>query len=411
MKAVKDFRYFKILGEYSTSGTRSITIENADYYKLEMVGAGGGGAHAGYNKYWRAGTGGSGAGFIGEIYLTAGTYIITVGAGGSEDYYYQGNSSRATNGGSTILSINDTPLITCGGGTGGSVIAATITIGTGGTLLVDSSVITRNVDLNKNGNNGNSSNHYGSYIATNGGLSVYDGTVAGYGAGGGTTTASEASPDAVSGYFKLYKEVESTDDYDYILEVYEVIKETIRNYYKYQYSSWTQPVLSDNGTIGGDSFSVSTTSVYTAGNDIYKGFDNNTDTYYAGAYDAKPIITMYNPLPLKITNIQVTNRISGTDSVEIRDYKINVSNDNINYTTILTGTNTDSSYGGVWNINLSSNTNAYKYYQIEVLSIGSVNYCEFAEIKITATQRVTGEGSSADYDFYKDVEVYKAVKF
>ena len=397
MKAVKVYKYYKILGEYSTSGTRSITIENPGYYNLEIVGAGGGGAHNAYNKYWRAGTGGSGAGFIGDIYLTSGLYAVTVGAGGYEKYDYPShNYSQSTNGGDSLFSkinsytrnyykyqysswtrpdlssngvlggnsfavaivgssyngdayqsfdgststsfrpyagnglifynpiplnitnlacdvaysnegisvgtlyasndntnwdlisnnigggqtwsnsitmtgyykyfklMSDTVLggrgsvaellitatqrdsipgtasdydyyedditsktdyIIAGGGTGGDVAASTITIGTGGILSVDSSVITRNVKLNKNGNNGNSSNHYGSYLATNGGLSVYDNTLTGYGAGGSTVTALEASPNAISGYFKLYREVESTDDYDYILEVYEMSME------------------------------------------------------------------------------------------------------------------------------------------------------------------------------------------
>ena len=174
-------------------------------------------------------------------------------------------------------------------------------------------------------------------------------------------------------------------------------------YYKKIETPFNQPVLTSDGTLGGSSFAVSTTGgVYSSGHELYRGFDNNTATSYIATAGAKPIITMYNPIPLNITKFQVTNRTEGTANVEIKQYKINVSNDGLTYTNIYSGTNSISAMGGIWNIDLSANNGYFKYYQIEVLSIGSVNYCEFAEIQITATEQTWQQCTKQEYDLLPD---------
>lgn len=155
--------------EYTTPGTYTINVPVAGYYTVWLVGGGGLGV-SNLNMYAVAANagGGSGAGFIGELYLTAGDHTITVGG---------------ANGNTTIDGI------TAGAGANASFTnLVNATSGIGGTLSVTGTV--RNVTLQSNGNSGSSG--IGAHVA--GGSSVYNG----WGAGG----ASNGYP--ATGYFRLY---------------------------------------------------------------------------------------------------------------------------------------------------------------------------------------------------------------
>ena len=189
-----------------------------------------------------------------------------------------------------------------------------------------------------------------------------------------------------------------------------LVKEIERKYYKYQYSSWTQPILSSNGEMGSDSFACagdgSASDIYAA----WKVFNGNTtfanNNCYVSNNASNGFIEWYNPVPLKITNLQIMNY---SVNEVIKDYTVQGSNDNINWIDITTGTNTNKSQQGVWDINISNNQTAYNYYRIFVTSAYS-NDWQICLITITATTRTIVEGTASDYDFYEDVDVYKAVK-
>ena len=76
--------------------------------RLLLVGGGGAGGH-------ECSAGGGGGGMIdtNDVELAAGTYTVTVGAGG------QPTNSKGGNGGNSVISLNDTPLFTAIGGGGG----------------------------------------------------------------------------------------------------------------------------------------------------------------------------------------------------------------------------------------------------------------------------------------------------
>ena len=155
--------------EYPIAGTYNIEIPTNGYYKVWLVGGGGNGISQ-LNMYSVAANagGGSGAGFIGELYLNAGRHTVVVGSGG-----------QAT----TIDGIT--------AGAGGNAAFTNLvnsTAGAGGAISITGQI--RNVELQVNGNSGNA----GIGAHTPGGASVYGG----YGTGG----ASNSSP--TGGYFKLY---------------------------------------------------------------------------------------------------------------------------------------------------------------------------------------------------------------
>ena len=71
--------------------------------------------------------------------------------------------------------------------------------------------------------------------------------------------------------------------------------------------AWVQPVLTSNGTMGGNSFACTDDKHY-SDRSAYCLFDNNSSTGWNTYECASPTVgtvTIYNPDPLKITSIQM----------------------------------------------------------------------------------------------------------
>lgn len=186
-----------------------------------------------------------------------------------------------------------------------------------------------------------------------------------------------------------------------------VKQQLTRKYYKYitVESSWTQPVLSSNGTIGVDDFAVSASAQV---NRAFHAFDKtawraNNNTYL--------LIYSKNALCIKrlgfagdriyyVYNFTLYGSNDGTNWTSIQNYSADVKN----YTT--------------FEVN---NNNFYNYYKFQVNNCISNNgYVE--SMQLTATQQTVSivESTEDDYDFYKDKialnafivnNVYKAKKF
>ena len=178
----------------------------------------------------------------------------------------------------------------------------------------------------------------------------------------------------------------------------------VKDYYKYEYQDWTQPIMTANGTMGGDSFATSQTGFSDAGLEAYRAFDNNTSTL---CYFAKSTgyFQWYNPNPLKITNLKLTNYIGDSWGTRaLTSGSIQVSNNGSDFVELKAFTNSVTGGGASWNIDLSANTGYYKYYRIVCTGTSyavsnAANQCHIAELKITATEQITVKGSAADYDF------------
>lgn len=175
---------------YATPGTYSLELEAGDY-EVEMYGAGGGDYSWSYQKASGHNGGGSGAGFKGVVSLPKGTYTLTVGA-----------TNATGNGGDT--SIND--LIICGGGqlfTGGY---ANYNTAKGGTITISPSLQVKESILQSAGNDGYRQwyDGGGSWIYNErekGGLSLYDNSNTGYGAG--RYTVSGLTGNGIDGFIQI----------------------------------------------------------------------------------------------------------------------------------------------------------------------------------------------------------------
>lgn len=186
-------------------------------------------------------------------------------------------------------------------------------------------------------------------------------------------------------------------------------KETVRKYYKYVDTPWSQPVLTENGTLGGSSFAVNANRVNTTqGGYPYCAFDNVPNTGYSpsgSGWENYGIFYFYNPNPLNVTTLNLINHSDLITGYLPSDLIIKGSNDYTNWTSIQTFTG----LSGVINVNVN-NSNYYKYYSLEFTGSQGSNQIWIGQINITATQLVVQESTEDDYDFYKDVEVYKMPK-
>ena len=140
---------------------------------------------------------------------------------------------------------------------------------------------------------------------------------------------------------------------------------------------FVRPNLSANGVLGGSSFAVSGTQ-YFQNYDYYLAFDGSSSTGTFFSTSAHDII-FYNPTPIKVTALVFTflSEIMTTAGI------IYGSNDGSTWAFIKSYTNSSTTLS----VDMSSNTNYYKYYKNSVTASNSDGYSYgiIYEIEITAT--------------------------
>ena len=195
------------------------------------------------------------------------------------------------------------------------------------------------------------------------------------------------------------------------------LKRIVRKYYKYITAPWTQPVLSANGTLGGDSFACWASSE-NGSNYAWHAFDGVITTansnYWSAVGNVVPAdLVFYNPYPLNVTNLRITNSYYSSQQ-GVTAGIVYASNDNSTWTELKQFTNTAVASNAQWNIDLSNNIGFYKYYKIHVtdtvFTYNSAKYIQIMDVLITATSQLTEETTEQDYDFYEDVDVYSVLK-
>ena len=159
----------------------------------------------------------------------------------------------------------------------------------------------------------------------------------------------------------------------------------------YAERSWIQPVLSANGTLGGSSFAVSSSSFLTDSvtgcGDIYSAFDSSTDTYWRSNTGIQYFI-MYFPVPVKVSAIHIRSQMQSTRTDEygsIATGKVYGSNDNSTWVSLYTINN---SIRGAYSLNVNSST-FYNYYKVEADTLLSDSYFQVSTVKIVATYQDT----------------------
>lgn len=178
-----------------------------------------------------------------------------------------------------------------------------------------------------------------------------------------------------------------------------------RKYYKYVWEDFTQPTLSANGTLGGDSFAVYTPNTVDQYGPIYNAF-NESAANEPHIYDELPCsIVFYNPKPLKVEKISL---IQHTTAYWVKG--------------VFQGCNDNSSWTDIKPIDFSgtpitfeaNSETAYKYHRFYITSAYS-NDTLIGKIQITAKELIVVESTSSDHDYSvvepdKIKDVYKSTE-
>lgn len=149
-------------------------------------------------------------------------------------------------------------------------------------------------------------------------------------------------------------------------------------------TTFSQPTLSADGTLGGSSFAVYLSNIW-ASEYAYHAFDNNSSTIMAttsGSY-----LTIYNPAALKASSLTITNGGS-QGQYAIQGYTLYGSNDNSTFTTLTSGTNTNLTNASTWTIDIPSISQGYyQYYKLVVAN--STGYINEAQITVSGVYIVS----------------------
>lgn len=145
-------------------------------------------------------------------------------------------------------------------------------------------------------------------------------------------------------------------------------------------TTFVQPILGANGTMGGTAFAVDVVSLYYGVSSAYSAVDGNNGTYMHTPNNSTPLdYRLYNPTPLKVSQIDIIP-ISNYNPT---NYTIYASNDYSTWTILTSGTNAITSS----NFSIAipeANRSFYKYYRLySTATAGSYN--GFSEIKLIAT--------------------------
>ena len=169
-------------------------------------------------------------------------------------------------------------------------------------------------------------------------------------------------------------------------------------------TAWTQPILTSNGTLGGDSFAVSASSHQGTGTSYYpycafSGTNVWTSVWLGGNGQQNLTYTMYNPIAIKIKRIGIQN-----DSYS--DYaptsgEVWYSDDSENYIRDSVFTNTIITKNSLWYITVNTTT-PHKYWQLRTLKNAKVAIAigEFKLDVVTLTETWQA-GTPNDYDLIK----------
>ena len=130
---------------------------------------------------------------------------------------------------------------------------------------------------------------------------------------------------------------------------------------------WNQPILTSNGTLGGNTFAVTAINTDSRTQPYYVFDSNKTDAYGAGwlSKATNNYLEWYNPKPLNISQLQIQYQTTSSAAVGyISSWEIKVSNDGVNYESIVVGT--QGNYG-ITTIPISHNK-CYRYWRFCVLA-------------------------------------------
>ena len=192
-----------------------------------------------------------------------------------------------------------------------------------------------------------------------------------------------------------------------------ILGDVVRHYFKYQISTFNQPLLTQNNTYG----SLTDFAVYREhsggsfeGKDAWGAFATETgytSGYYTGNYGDQYSTTLYlymsTPKPTIITgySLYIPTIDSGMDWGSTDTTSFSASNDQQNWTTLNTTGNISQDTTHTYTF---SNTVSYRFYRFSIKTVGSGHKDRTAvsSFRLIGNEKTVIAGTEDDYDFYTD---------
>lgn len=192
-----------------------------------------------------------------------------------------------------------------------------------------------------------------------------------------------------------------------------ILGDVVRHYFKYQISTFNQPLLTQNNTYG----SLTDFAVYRehSGGD-FRGMDawgafatetGYTSGYYTGNYGNEYSTTLYlymsTPKPTIITgySLYIPTVDSAMHGGSVSKTTFSASNDQQNWIKLNStgGLSQDTQLSFSFN-----NSNTYRYYRFTYKTVGSGrrDYSAVSSFRLIGNEKTVIAGTEDDYDFYTD---------
>lgn len=154
-------------------------------------------------------------------------------------------------------------------------------------------------------------------------------------------------------------------------------------------TTWTRPNLSANGTLGGNSFAVDSTTHYSSYY-TWHAFNGSTTANTSNLFRVNSnnmYVTFYNPDPIRVISLNCyTYTVANTVPTAGNFYG---SNDNSSWTNIKAWTNSNCVANSYWTLTINS-SQYYKYHKLVVTSTNGSSQTDFCEIQINAKIMTSG---------------------
>ena len=179
-----------------------------------------------------------------------------------------------------------------------------------------------------------------------------------------------------------------------------------RHYYKYEYQDWTQPKLTGNEIFINDFLAKSN----------YNAFYSNTGTIrlYVDEKTGWIRVQMQTNKPFIATKFtfHVASQAEAGSDANGNAYKTSFegSNNGVDWVTI--GTSPTVKEGKNGTIDMSSNTTPYTYFKLNTRNGGKAydDLLVISKLRLYGKMREIVEGTSSDYDFYRDIKSFMTLE-
>lgn len=180
------------------------------------------------------------------------------------------------------------------------------------------------------------------------------------------------------------------------------------------YKPWTMPSLTEDGTLGGDTYAAYVNGTISANYQAYKSFDNTygAATNYTSVQGKSAELTWYSPVKLKITSLLfVTPSGGGELNAWGSTFEIFGSNDGTTWDSLISGTFEENAYGAKQTVpipeSVYNSTNVgYQYLKIAEVNRGG-SYTNFPEVTIFGQEYYTTGQESNGYVRVVDALTYE----